>query len=304
MKKMKKYSLWLMILLLIYSCETDIDLDLPEYKEKIVVEGIIENGKPPMVLITKSIPYFSEINSAEMLEKLIINDAKVTITSDKGELEVLTYGVHADSPLFFAYTGFSLKGTCDTRYKLTIEYADKTYESETYIPNTFELDSIWIAKLRPEDTTATVRVLLNDDGASRDYYQFKVKVKGNGLNDRLWAFTLPLTFDDATFNGLVFNYEILRATPSSLYAAALSDEEKRKYWRGDYRVGDTIYVKRSLMDYDSYRFWSTAMSEISFGQSTFMSPPPIQGNIKCNTGEHVLGSWCGFASKEDTVYFR
>ena len=300
---MKKILLYFTLILFV-ACETDIDIELPEYQNKLVVEGYIENDEYAKVVITKSLPYFSTINFETLFTDLIVNDAKVTITSGKGESEVLEFTIDPESPLYFSYQGRSLKGECNESYTLTIEWNDKIFTANTSIPETFDLDSIWIEHFVETDTLGSVRMILTDNPAKRDYYQFKVKIHhGEKLRDRLWAYCLPLVFDDATFNGINFTYEIVRASPSTLHATLLSDEEKETYYRSHFEVGDTILIKHSLMDHDSYRFWITAMNEITFGQNVFMSPPPIQSNIKCNTGEKVLGVWCGFASKTDVLIF-
>jgi len=303
MLPLKKLHYIILLLLVFAACETDIDVNLPEYKEKLVVEGYIENGIVPWVVITKSFPYFTTFTSDSLFSKMIVPDAKVTVTSGSGEVQALQFQLDMESPIYYSYKG-TIPGKINETYTLKIEWNDKIYTATTSILEPFDLDSIWLHKSRSRDTTGGIRVLLSDNPYKTDYYQFFVKVKnGSLLTDRLWVYTLPLVFDDATFNGLSFIYEVVRATPSTLFASAMSAEERRKYYRSHYVIGDTIIVKRSLMDYASYRFWSTAMSEISFGQNVFMSAPPIATNLKCNTGDAVLGVWCGYASKMDTLYF-
>jgi len=302
---MKKTHLPFLILLLFVACETNIDIDLPEYKEKLVVEGYIENGEVPWVIITKSFPYFTTFSDS-MFEKMLVMDAKVTVTSKSdNEVQKLEFQFDPESPIYISYKG-TISGRANETYTLEIEWNDKIYTATTSILEPFDLDSIWIHKSKSTDTTGGIRVQLSDNPYKNDYYQFFVKIKnGSLLTDRLWAFTLPLVFDDGTFNGLSFAYEIVRGTPSNLFASAMTDEERKQYFRSHYISGDTIIVKHSLMDYYSYRFWMSAMNEISFGQNAFMSAPPIATNIKCVTDkkESVLGVWCGYASKKDTLIF-
>lgn len=293
----------MLLFFLFSSCETDIDIELPDYESKLVIEGYIENGQPPVVMLTKSMSYFSTIDPEALISEILVRDAKVTVTSGSGESETLLFGIDPEAPLYCSYKGRN-PGRSNETYTLTVEWDDKIYTATTSILEPFDIDSIWFAKGSSEDTIATIRLLLPDNPATRDYYQFFVKIQhGNMLTDRLWAYTLPLVFDDATFNGIEFSYEILRGTPSTIFAATLSDEERRSYYRAYYMVGDTVHVKYALMDYDSYRFWMTAMSDITFGQNIFMSPPPIESNIICNTGEAVRGVWCGYASQTKTLIF-
>ena len=60
---MYKKLLWACgaLFVLCCGCQREIDLELPDYQPKLVIEGTIENGAPAMVMLSKSIPYFSEI---------------------------------------------------------------------------------------------------------------------------------------------------------------------------------------------------------------------------------------------------
>jgi hypothetical protein len=78
----------------------------------------------------------------------------------------------------------------------------------------------------------------------------------------------------------------------------LNEQERRRYLRSNYRVGDTVYLQYARLDESAYRFWQSANDELTFGQNPFMSPTPIISNIQCNTGEKCLGVWCGSAKKE------
>ena len=51
-------TLYVLLLVLLGGCQTEIEVDLPDYEPKFVVEGYIENGKPAMVILTQSMPYF------------------------------------------------------------------------------------------------------------------------------------------------------------------------------------------------------------------------------------------------------
>src|SRR5687768_10028465 len=61
------------------ACTTDITVDLPDPKEQIVVEGYIEQGDAPYVLLTKNSPFFGGFDLNDV-EKYLVHDAIVTIT--------------------------------------------------------------------------------------------------------------------------------------------------------------------------------------------------------------------------------
>ena len=68
---MNKYLLLISIIL--FSCQEEITLDLPKADDKLVIEGSIENGFPPYIIITKNGGYFDPIDS-ETFDNLFVND--------------------------------------------------------------------------------------------------------------------------------------------------------------------------------------------------------------------------------------
>ena len=289
---------------LLTSCQKEIEVDIPDYDRKIVIEGRIENGSPAMVIVSRSVPYFDHIDLQTLMNDVFITDAVVTVSCD-GVSEQLRLMPWLDSPIYFAYVGDTTSASCikgepGKRYDLRVEIGDKVYTSSTTIVEPFHLDSVWLAFANEQDTTPTTRIQLTDRRETHDYYMFQLKVHGKRLHDRLWVTSFPVAFDDATFNGQTVNYEILRANPSSLFESTMTDEEKEEFYRVTYRKGDTIYMKTSLIDYDGFQYWSAMTYAISLGQNPFMSPAPVPCNIK---GENVIGNWCGFASTIDTIYY-
>lgn len=67
-------------LALLFGCEEDVTIDLPAGEEQLVVEGHIEQGAPPVLVLTRSVPVFADA-SLETLEKSFVHDAKVTVTT-------------------------------------------------------------------------------------------------------------------------------------------------------------------------------------------------------------------------------
>jgi len=302
-KKIKYHIKWipLAISLWLTACEKEIKVTLPTYNNKVVVEGYIENGQPAVVMLSRSMPYFSTINIDTLLNKIIINNAVITVTSSDGECDTLVFTLSPEmSPFYFAYISPTLRGKEGCTYTLNIKLDEHEYHAVTSILHSFALDSIGLTSFMNRDSVASIRALMTDDPATTDYYRFQVKVHGKNLHDRFWASNMPVVFDDLTFSGLTMNVEILRAIPTYLFLEDMDESQRKDYNRLTYRKGDTIYVKYSRMDYNAYRYWVTAAGELN-GGNPFMSPAPIISNIN---GDNVLGVWCGYASKIDTLYFE
>ena len=297
----------MIVAVLFGACETEIEVDLPDYEPKLVIEGTIENGQPAIVTLTRSIPYFAEMDMQYILNNLFIFDATVIVTSSDGECDTLTLPqppLYMDAPLMIAYVSPTLRGRENTSYTLTVKHDGKEYSAVTTIPHTFDLDSVWfsyLSEILNKDTMRTVRVLMSDNGAEANYYRFQVKVSCPKFTDRLWVSTVPVAFDDKTFNGITFNYELERYGITMLHTFGMSEAQSQACRRLTFRPGDTVYVKHSLMDYNTYRFMVTGGTEAIMGSNPFTNPAPVVSNI---VGENVLGAWCGFASKIDKIFWE
>lgn len=296
----------LFVIILLTSCQTEIDVKLPTYYNKIVIEGYIENGEYPVVTLSRSVPYFSTMSMEYLSDSVVIRDAKVFVTPRGGvehELKINPLFLpRFDYPLLYAYSTQNFVGELNTTYDLRVEWNGKVYTSETTILNTFDLDSVGFVPTFGQtaiDSTANLRIWMTDNGYGGNYYQFWVKIHCEDFRDRTWITTIPATFDDSPFKGQSFNYEIIRGAPSSIFMPSnMSEHEMRRYLRGNYSVGDTVFMKYGLLDQNTYRFWHTISGELTFGQNPFMSPTPVISNIRSNTGEKCLGVWSGFAQQE------
>lgn len=302
---MKRFIYALSVLFLLTACQREIDMDLPNYEPKLVIEGTIENGLPAMVMLSRSVPYFSEISLSTLMKDVIVDGtmAKVFVISEDGEEEELTYKLTQDAPYFVAFCGKNVIGREETRYKLRVEYNGKTYEAETYIPKTFDLDSAGFDQSAEmlKDTMATIRVLMHDAADEVNYYAYFCQVHSKKLNDRLWVSMMPVAFDDRAFNGQQFNYEITRYGFSVLMSNMLDEEARKNFSRITFRPGDTVYLKYTQVDYHTYNYLITAGTEAAFGYNPFMNPSPPISNFQ---GDDVLGHWSGFAAKIDTLIWR
>ena len=301
--KKKLFTLCLLaVCLLTLGCQREIELDLPDYQPKLVIEGTIETGSPAIVMLTRSIPYFSEINFNYMMDSVIVGNlkARVFITSETGETEELTFKISPELPYRMGFVGSKVIGREETHYTLRVEYEDKTYTAETYIPKTFDLDSIGFDQSAEilSETQATIRMLLTDPADEENYYAFFCKVNSPTLRDRFWICGLPVAFDDRTFNGLTFNYELTRLGYSPLLYGMMTDEQQETFGRRTFRPGDTVYVKHTQVDYHTYKYLLSAGSEAAMGSNPFTNPMPAVTNFD---SDEVLGHWSGFAAKIDTI---
>ena len=89
-------AVFILCLALFTSCEKEVDIKLPPGEEKIVIEGGIETGLPPLVLISKSIGYFATID-LNTLQDNFIHDAEVYITDGNKTVKLKEFSVDTGS---------------------------------------------------------------------------------------------------------------------------------------------------------------------------------------------------------------
>lgn len=297
------------------ACEKDITIDVPEPELQLVVEGKIESGTLPLVLITRSSAYFSESSGSDLYD--FVHDAEVTISSE-GNTTILTE-VCASSipdsllPLFSeligvvispestfdycVYTdiGFGLLGEDGKTYNLEIKAEGKTLTASTTIPIAVELDSVWFEVQGNLDSLGWAWARLTDPdtvGNAYRWYAQRINHYDDGtIKDPVYIAPFNSAVDDRFFNGLSFDFTSARGTLP--YSDKPDDENEEANF---FKVGDTIAVKGCSIDYETYLFVSSFYLELGNQGSPFSAPASLKSNI-----EGGLGVWAGYAIDYDTI---
>ena len=107
------------------SCEKNINFKLKEAPDVLVVDANIEEGQPPLVILSKSFDYFSKI-SQEKLDSSFVHNATVTITDGNVSKQLKEYAVDsAGGYVIYYYTSDTsnaslFTGKVNTSYSLKI----------------------------------------------------------------------------------------------------------------------------------------------------------------------------------------
>jgi hypothetical protein len=259
----------------IFSC-VEPNFEVENYQSEIVIDGWIEQGKSCQVLLTLSAPYFSEIDSIS-LRKYGLTRAKVTLSNGENS-EILTL---KPNTLYFPpyyYISTDMKGKAGETYTITVEYGGVTSFATTTIPEPVLLDSTWFALDNNKDSLGYVWIKFKDNANSKDYYRTFTQIIGEDL--KYIPNHIP-NFNDAYFNGqnIVF----------SLFKGNKSIEKEDDFY---YKIGDTILLKFSTVDRDSYNFWNSFQKEIANTGNPFASSNArVSSNVT-----NGLGIWCGYGS--------
>ncbi|HZF64749.1 MAG TPA: DUF4249 family protein, partial [Chitinophagaceae bacterium] len=121
------------------SCEKDVDFKLNEKPDVLVVDASIENDRPPLVVLTRSLNYFSQI-SPEILANMFVHDAEILISNGTLTQKLKEYVVDQNAFLKIYYYSIdssnmasSFLGNVNTSYSLVIKTGGKEYTAQTTI---------------------------------------------------------------------------------------------------------------------------------------------------------------------------
>lgn len=301
------------ILAFAWGCEKDITLDLETGPEKLVVEGHIEPGYPPYVILTHNVPYF-DLADIDDLEKLFVHGADVTVFDGADTYQLIEYcsdnmpdsllslaslylGVEMDDLTnynFCVYTSavdtgqlFSiLLGDLGKTYDLVINVDGKELTATTTLLYPVPLDSIWFVERPAEDSLGQLYVTFSDPPTSGDYYRmFTQRLQTD-------AYTIPTSqslLSDQNINGTTVDLLFERGN----IPGRLDDNI------GFYHIGDTVVVKWCTLDYGHYEFWRTAQIEFDNVGNPIATPTAIKTNI-----EGGLGIWGAYGAIYDTIVIK
>lgn len=314
MGSVSKIVFLIFFFLLVSSCERDITVDLPKGEEKLVVEGYIENGLPPYVILTHNVPVFSQTN-VDDISNLFVHDAFVQVTdgidtvtlreynSDnlpenvKRQLanifqvdeEVLTGNNDEDQINFSLYSiplGNFFLGKENTRYQLMVKTGQYIARAETVVRSKALVDSIFFKSVGVEDLVRLF-IRINDPADEVNYYRYFTKRN----REPFYAGYLASVANDKLVNGSTFIFPIDRGEPR---AAKVNFD-----LYGYFFYGDTVVVKFCDIDKAHYDFWNSLEEDFRNQGNPFGSPTIIQSNV-----DGALGVWGGYCCDYDTLIIK
>lgn len=309
------YCLIFVSLFYVFACQKDVTVTLPTYDEKIVVDGKIETGLPPIIILSTTKDIFSN-NSQDAIFGDFISDALIiisngtisdtleTICSDEipkdfQEIGYALFGIPPSlmskyhicaystlNPAFFGEVGKS--------YSIEIQYQGKKYNASTSIVEPTFLDSVY---WKPEKNTQNYGYAyahLTDPIDKYNAYLWEVLRlnigKGDLPIDLKFHKTGNPVFDDQFINGNSF--EFFYENPRTRRDTSLSEQ-----FRGLYKKNDTVLIKFSSLDKSTFDFLQKKYVQVNTGTNPFSIPL----NIPTNVSGGALGYFCGFSTTYYTL---
>jgi hypothetical protein len=255
MKFFPVYNAFLLILAsLLTGCnlEKEIDVPLPAYEDKLVVECYLEEDKLYRMSVSESVSYF------EGPRLPIITDADVSISYGTNRVKLL-YSVSVDTFYRKAYNYIAytrVRPRQNVIYTLNV----KDSKGRTVTGTTTFLPKIPIKSVEwkyNKDEFAFLLVKFEDDPAVSNYYRFQIH--RDSLNKNA---DVDFNLDDSfTTNG-----EITLGTGYN------------------FQRGDTVYVSLYHLEKKYYDFLETVSSAASANGNPFAQPARVKSTVEGGLG--------------------
>ena len=329
---MKKYLFFISVIL--FSCQEEITLDLPREDIKIVVQGAIENGFPPYVILTKSQGYFDEIGD-DPIADLYVNNVDsikvwyiyngVKVSRDLAMLPaelagdiigeaIPLYTISNLSELTEAVNNpgnysFSQPGRT---YYLEIQWNNQIITAETTIPEPTPLDCLWVEQNEnaEEDFRCDIRAIYSDPAGQQNNILIRSKriehYKRDGehsdneqceiINEPDKQLKLVDAGADLLIDGESFETYFPRPKDNGFPTGNYNSTHSKDC--NDSVVEfkrDVVLIKFCQIDEPSLKFWRGLVRQEGTNGNPFAEPMNLVSNI--NNG---LGVWTGYGA----AYYR
>lgn len=281
------------VLILLFGCEKKVEFSLHDQPDKLVIEATIENGQPPMVILSKSVGYFSKI-SADILSQSFVHGADVFISNGTLTHKLKEYSRSLGNAVTFYFYSIdssdlstSFVGQLNQQYSLRVVSEGREYTAATTIPNiTKRVDSVWWKQVPFTSDTSKVIIMskVTDPPGYGDYIRYYTKT-----NNEPFFPPYSSTFDDLLIDGTSYEIEVSKGFDRN---APRNDDDDNSF-----RRGDTVQIKLSNIDKATYDFWRTVEYSYATVGDPFSTPAKVLSNIKGD----ALGYFGGYASQYRTI---
>jgi len=276
MKRLAFFLLAALTSLSLSSCLDAVDIDIPEGRPILVVEGqITDQATPGWVKLSMTQAYFKDTQAP------VVRGATITLTDDQGSRDVL----REVSPGLYQGDG-TVRGRVGGRYTLTVEADGQTYQADTEIKRTPEIDSVSVEYKQGQH--------FFDDGyyalyngpelpGVGDYYRFKVFKNGKLFNDPGDLIVRSDELVDGNYIGRV----------------QLNDEPLVR--------GDKLKVELNAIPRDYFYFLNEMFGQINNVGLFATTPANVRTNIRNvnpSADKPAVGYFAGFTVRTDSVTVR
>tara|TARA_R100000306_G_scaffold12131_2_gene14101 strand:- start:5618 stop:6835 length:1218 start_codon:yes stop_codon:yes gene_type:complete len=317
--KLKKYSalLLLLVLVLLFGCIEEIDLETETFESALVIEATITDiNEKQEINLSRTFQFEEDGPSAE-------SNAQVTVLDETG-----TQYTFVESPetagKYVSTSAFSAQPNRNYQLKITTA-SGRNYESEAVqLPEGTQIDNLYAEENINQQGIKGAAILLdsyNPEGTS-NYYRFEYvetyKIISRFASDQDLIVVsenppqfdlIPKTQEEEVCYVTVASTSILLANTNSFTEDRLSGYQVRFIERVDPIIAQrySILVNQNVISREAYTFYETLKS-FSESESLFSQIQPgfIEGNITSltNENEKVIGIFNATAVSSKRIFFN
>jgi hypothetical protein len=195
------------------------------------------------------------------------------------------------------YSSSTLKGEVGKNYDLIILHKGKTYTATTSILQPTGLNSLqWVLE-EGSDEFGLIKAKLSDPAGQFDAYKYDSRRINTQSNGEPLDYTFRAgngggrIFRDRYFDGLTV--DLTFRNPQKKKDSTITDDYNRYF-----RRGDSVIIKLSKLDENSYNFFRLKREQLESNGNPFATPV----NAKTNISGGALGIWAGFSPAYHIVY--
>lgn len=266
-KIIPKIILFLMLALVVCSCQKVINIDLNSASPKIVIDANISDQPGPYIVTLSQTINFSQDNLFPP-----VTGAHVVITDNVGNTDVLK------EVLPGKYQTSTLQGTPGRTYTLSVTANGINYSAVSTMPAPVAIDQIASKNRFNSAKNKVITIDFLDPKGIDNYYHIVEKVTNIvPVNGNIQIPTLGSVTNDRLSDGTEINYTSGGNQP-------------------DLAIGDTVIVSLQCVDINVYNYFRTA--EQNGSSSTTLSNPVT------NITNGALGYFSAYAVRSKTIIIQ
>ena len=249
--------------------EQEIDLELPDYDSRFVLECYLEPGRPYTLLFSESAAYFDPFPSSggDFIEDILVQDARVLITHRGRAVELENrLGIVDGTGKLYNYRSVEIVPQhYEEPFFLEITTGNgDTLRAATQILIPVLIDSV-VVEFKERDTLARVLTYLTDPPGEKNYYR-RILNKGSLNNGPEQDFPTDDRFVDSLL----------------LFGTGY-----------DFTVGDTVINTIYHIDEAYFSFLETLRYAAEANGNPFAQPSPVVSRIEGNA--NAIGVFTGLS---------
>jgi Domain of unknown function (DUF4249) len=298
-RQMKFSMRWIVVIMgligVLSACQKEVHIDLSGTPPVVVVQGQIQTGQPPLVVLTQTLSFFSTIDLST-LQNSFVHNAVITVSDGSQTVTLREYNF--DTGASYKFYIYSIDSTNHTTpwmlgqngksYTLTIKVNGATYTSVTRIPEPKGVDSMWFSaplfkNKRTPDSAYQLFANYTDPDTLGNYVRSFTSINHH-------SFYANGLYDDEAVNGI-------KISNIAMFAGYQDSTNVQTDTVRYFFPGDTVTLNWCQIDKGTFTFWNTEMFAQRAIGNPFASPINVQTNIKGG----AIGVWAGYASAMTTL---